>query len=359
VAFGVYVHVPFCASRCGYCAFATWTDRAHLMSPYMDACRREIAGAQLAPATSVFFGGGTPSLLPAASLIAILADITRAPGAEVTVECNPDTVTPALLDAYRAGGVTRLSFGAQSMVPRVLAGLGRTHRPGAVTDAVAAARAAGFDTFNIDLIFGGFGERDRDWRATLDAVLSLAPTHVSAYALTVEAGTPLARTPDRHPDDDVLATRYLMADSALELAGFANYEISNWAVPGHECRHNLLYWQQGDYRGIGAAAHSHAAGTRRWNVRTPDRYIALIGAGESPVAGSEDLDPEARAVEALRLAVRTSAGIPADAVEDADLLIDRGLLRAGGAGLVLTPEGRLLANEIAIRVRVPAVAAAG
>jgi putative oxygen-independent coproporphyrinogen III oxidase len=359
VTFGVYVHIPFCSSRCDYCAFATWTDRAHLMEPYVSACRREIGEAALPEATSVFFGGGTPSLLPAASLLGILGEIRRAPGAEVTVECNPETVTPALLAAYRAGGVTRLSFGAQSMVPHVLAGLGRAHRPGAVVEAVDSAVRAGFETFNLDLIFGGSGERDRDWQETLDLICSLSPPHVSAYALTVEAGTPLAADPARHPDDDVLADRYLVATSTLEGAGLANYEISNWARPGHECRHNLLYWRQGDYRGIGCAAHSHRSGRRWWNVRTPDRYIALVEAGESPVAGSEQLDGPGRSLEALRLAVRTRDGVPAAAVEDVEWLTERGLLTARGPNVVLSAQGRLLANEVAIRLRVPAEAPAG
>jgi coproporphyrinogen III oxidase-like Fe-S oxidoreductase len=195
-AFGVYVHVPFCARRCDYCDFATWTDRHHLMAAYAAACvtdvRRRCDSQPVPPATSVFFGGGTPSLLPAELLVSILEAIPRAPGAEVTVECNPDTVTPELVAAYRAGGVNRLSFGVQSMAPHVLAALGRTHDPAGVERAVEAARGAGFDNFNVDLIYGAAGETMADWRATLDAALALDPPHVSAYALTVEPGTPLA-----------------------------------------------------------------------------------------------------------------------------------------------------------------------
>lgn len=203
MAFGVYVHIPFCTRRCDYCAFATWTDRGRLMDAYCAACRQEVAGAVargMPAATSVFFGGGTPSLLPAASLMGILAEIPRAPGAEVTVECNPETVSGPLLAAYRAGGANRLSFGVQSMVPHVLAGLGRSHAPATAQRAVAAAAAAGFGNVNVDLIYGGAGERDVDWRSTLDAVLALVPggpPHVSAYALTVEPGTPLAADPAR------------------------------------------------------------------------------------------------------------------------------------------------------------------
>src|SRR5205807_5622190 len=192
VPLGVYVHIPFCARRCDYCAFATWTDRHHLMGAYAQACEREIAEADLASASSVFFGGGTPSLLPADLLCSILAAVPRRPGAEVTVECNPDSVSQAAFAAYRAAGVTRLSFGAQSTAPHVLASLGRTHRPGDLAAAVALARAAGFSTFNVDLIFGAVGESIDDWERTLDDVLGLEPPPVSAYALTVEPGTPIA-----------------------------------------------------------------------------------------------------------------------------------------------------------------------
>ena len=374
--FGVYVHVPFCAARCDYCAFATWTDRAHLMADYAQACITELAtplptfpasgefsalSAENSPlaegvegvATSVFFGGGTPSLLPAELLVAILAAIPRAGGAEVTVECNPETVTPELLAAYRAGGVTRLSFGVQSMVDHVLAGLGRAHDPASVAAAVAMARAAGFASFNLDLIYGGAGESVADWGRTLEAAVALDPPHVSAYALTVEAGTPLAADPARHPDDDDQAAKYLLADEVLAGAGLASYEISNWAKPGHECRHNLLYWQQGDYRGIGCAAHSHVGGRRWWNVRTPERYIAAIRAGTSPVAADEVLDGEARRVEGLQLALRTSAGVPAAALDPSDRaeVEAAGLVTVTGDRLRLTPTGRLLANEVALRLR--------
>jgi putative oxygen-independent coproporphyrinogen III oxidase len=353
VPFGVYVHVPFCARRCDYCAFATWTDRDHLMGAYARACRREVREAALPPATSVFFGGGTPSRLPAELLVAILDAIPRAPGAEVTVECNPETVSAPLLAAYRAAGVTRLSFGVQSMVPHVLASLGRDHDPAAVRRAVALAGEAGFAAFNVDLIYGGAGESPTDWRRTLEAVLALdpQPPHVSAYALTVEPGTPLAADPARHPHDDDQADKYLVADAILVEAGLACYEISNWARPGHECRHNLLYWRQGDYRGIGCAAHSHHQGRRWWNVRTPERYIAAIESGRSPVAAEEVLDPAARRLERLSLALRTRDGVPSGALEAADLEALGPLLERRGERLRLTPRGRLLANEVAVRLR--------
>ena len=350
VTFGIYVHIPFCERRCDYCAFATWTDRAHLMADYADALVAEVRSVERPPATSVFFGGGTPSLLPAALLLRVLAAIDLAPDAEVTVECNPDTVDLAQLRAYRAGGVTRLSFGVQSMVPRVLAALGRTHSVDNVRRAVGWARRAGFDTFNLDLIYGAAGESMADWVRTLSAVLALEPPHVSAYALTVEAGTPLARDPARHPDDDDQADKYALAESMLAAAGLRSYEISNWARPGHECRHNLLYWAQGDYAGIGCAAHSHQGGRRWWNVRTPERYMALVAAGQSAEAGSEALDDDGRRLEGLQLALRTAAGVPVQALDLDDPLLD-GLVSVRDGRAVLTPAGRLLANEVALRLR--------
>ena len=317
------------------------------MAAYAAACERELREAALPPASSVFFGGGTPSLLPAELLVSILDAVPRTVGAEVTVECNPETVTPSLLAAYARAGVNRLSFGVQSMAPHVLVALGRTHTPGAVVDAVAMARAAGFTSYNLDLIHGGAGESLDDWRDTLEQVLALEPPHVSAYALTVEPGTPLAADPARHPDDDDQADKYVLVDGMLTDAGLANYEISNWARPGHECRHNLLYWRQGDYRGIGCAAHSHQAGRRWWNVRTPERYIAAITSGTSPVAADEVLTDDERRAEALQLALRTRDGVPAHAVpEDLHGLVD---VRDGTA--VLTTAGRLLANEVAVRLQ--------
>ena len=218
-------------------------------------------------------------MVPADGLMGVLAALPVVEGAEVTVECNPDTVTASLLATYRAAGVTRLSLGVQSMVPHVLALLGRTHDPANVRRSVELARAAGFETFNLDLIYGSVGESLDDWRTTVEEALALDPPHVSAYGLTVEAGTPLALDPARHPDDDDQASKYEAADALFVSAGLACYEISNWSRPGHECRHNLLYWSQGDYRGFGCAAHSHRAGRRWWNVRTPERYVALIEAG--------------------------------------------------------------------------------
>jgi putative oxygen-independent coproporphyrinogen III oxidase len=354
--FGVYVHVPFCTHRCDYCAFATWTDRGHLMADYAAACVTELERADLPAATSVFFGGGTPSLLPGDQLAGILAAVRRTPGAEVTVECNPETVTPALLATYRTAGVTRLSFGVQSMVPSVLGALGRHHDPGAVVRAVAAAAGAGFgDDYSVDLIYGGAGETLDEWRRSLIAVLALdpAPAHVSAYGLTVEPGTPLAADPARHPDPDDQADKYLVADRLLAEAGLEWYEISNWARPGAECRHNRLYWAQGEYRGIGAAAHSHqllpdGTGRRWWNVRTPERYLKAIESGADPVAAEDLVDLATRRLEGAQLALRTRDGVGRAALA-ADPLIDH-LIEAHHDRVVLTVEGRLLANEVALRL---------
>ena len=350
--FGVYVHIPFCARRCDYCAFATWTDRGDLVERYLRACRTEVAravDAGLPAATSVFFGGGTPSLVPGPDLMTVLAAVPLAPGAEVTVECNPDTVTADLLASYRDGGVTRLSFGVQSMVPSVLAALGRTHDPDNVRRSVELARAAGYESFNLDLIYGGARESVADWERTLTEAVALEPPHVSAYGLTVEPGTPLADDPARHPDDDDQADKYLLADALLGGAGLAAYEISNWSRPGHECRHNLLYWSQGEYLGIGCAAHSHRDGRRWWNVRTPERYLHAIEGRRSAEAAGERLDPDERRIEGLQLAIRTRDGVPATALpDDPDL---EGLVDVQGGRATLTIQGRLLANEVALRLR--------
>jgi putative oxygen-independent coproporphyrinogen III oxidase len=358
-AFGVYVHVPFCTRRCDYCAFATWTDRFHLADPYVAALRREADEHLGVAASSVFFGGGTPSLLSPDQVSTILEVIPRQAGAEVTVECNPETVDRARLQGYREAGVTRLSFGVQSMVPSVLAALGREHDVDAVKRAVHAAGDAGFaGAYNVDLIFGGAGETLDDWRRSIAGVLELdpPPAHVSAYGLTVEPGTPLAADPARHPDPDDQADKYVLADDLLGEAGLDWYEVSNWARPGAECRHNRLYWDQGPYRGIGCAAHSHGplggGGSRRWwNVRTPERYLRLIESGTSAEGGGEELDPSARALEALQLALRTTSGVPDEALER-DSPVESLVTRSDGRA-VLTREGRLLANEVALRLRVP------
>ncbi len=348
---GVYVHIPFCSRRCDYCAFATWTDRAHLIDDYLEAVRvdivRTFARHPERPAATVFVGGGTPSLVGPV-LTRALAAIPVSAGAEVTVECNPDDVTDELFAAYAAAGVNRISLGVQSMVPRVLALLGRQHDPDNVVAAVETIGRVGFASFNMDLIYGAATETLDEWGATLHAALALDPPHISAYGLTVEAGTPLAADPARHPDDDVQADEYELADEVLTAAGLVNYEVSNWARRGHESRHNRLYWDQHDYFGFGCAAHSHVAGRRWWNVRTPERYIAAVTAGAPTEAAGETLDAETRRIEGLQLALRTTHGVPLDAL-DGDAL--DGLVERHDDRWTLTRRGRLLANEVSVRLR--------
>ena len=348
--FGVYVHVPFCLRRCDYCAFATWDDRSHLLDAYVAGLVHEIgmAAGDLPEVTSVFFGGGTPSLLAPGQLRALLRLLPLAPGAEVSVECNPDTVDADRLAGYHDAGVTRVSLGAQSLCDHVLTALGRSHAADSVVRAATAVRAEGFSSWNLDLIYGAVGERLDDWEATLGAALELGPPHVSAYGLTVEPGTPLAEDPGRFPDDDDQADKYELADAMLSAAGLASYEISNWARPGHRCRHNLCYWSQGDYRGFGCAAHSHVKGHRWWNVRTPERYLGLLEAGEPVVAAGEHLGEAERVAEGLQLSLRTSAGVPATALDVEGL---EGLVERRSGRVVLTRAGRLLANEVAARLR--------
>jgi oxygen-independent coproporphyrinogen-3 oxidase len=350
---GIYVHVPFCAHRCDYCAFATWTDRSHLMEAYVSACRTEMERAYadgLGRASTVFIGGGTPSLLPGSLLTELIAGADRLPGAEVTVECNPESTTRELLGAMRDAGVNRISLGVQSVQQHVLAGLGRRHTAGAVERAVELVGELGFPTFNVDLVFGGAGETDADWISTLEAVLRLEPSppHVSAYALTVEPGTPLARDVARHPDDDVQADRYTAADEILSAAGLEWYELSNFARPGHECRHNRACWRQADYRGFGCAAHSHTEGRRSWNIWSIDRYIATVMTGASPVAGEEKLSDARRELERLQLSLRTREGVPAEALGRE--MAEAGLVETAGGRATLTLKGRLLANEVATRI---------
>jgi oxygen-independent coproporphyrinogen-3 oxidase len=319
-----------------------------LEADYLRALRADIERAALPPASSVFVGGGTPSMVDPAALVGVIGSIPLRSGAEVTVECNPDDVTPELVAAYVAGGVNRISLGVQSMVPHVLESLGRWHDRSAVTRAVSWVRSGGIGSFNVDLIYGAAGESLADWQTTLDGALALHPSHVSAYALTVESGTRLALQRHRHPDDDDLADKYELADEHLGAAGLHNYEVSNWARPGHESAHNRLYWMQGDYRGFGCAAHSHAAGRRWWNVRTPEKYLESVKFRRSTEAGFEELTDEERRIEGLQLAMRMREGVPADALnlEQLDGLVD---LVDGRA--VLTQRGRLMANEVAMHLR--------
>lgn len=358
---GVYVHVPFCATRCDYCAFSTWTDREHLIGAYVDACitdvERRAATGELVAAATVYFGGGTPSLLEAGDLVRILDAIPRAGHAEVTVECNPDSVDARKLRVYADHGVTRVSLGVQSMVPHVLAALGRTHDHAGLARAVDAIRAAGIPSFNLDLIAGAAGESDADFDATLVDALAFDPPHVSVYGLMVEPGTPLDRRiaagETAAPDADVQADRYLRADAVLTASGREWYEVSSWAAPGHECRHNVGYWTGADCVAIGAAAHGHTNGRRWWNVPLPERYIGRISAGASPEAGAETVDEPTRVRERFGLALRTRAGasVP-EGLDPAALaeVADAGLVVVEGRRIVLTATGRLLATEVTLRL---------
>ena len=351
--FGVYVHVPFCAHRCDYCAFATYADRDHLMDDYVDAVLTEIEWARrdgLARATSVFFGGGTPSRLTAEQLLRILDVLPRTGDAEVTVECNPEDATLERLVAYRRGGVNRMSFGVQSTQPAVLADLGRRHGTMAHEQVSRAVHDAGFEDWNMDLIIGSRAERPEDVRATLGDLLGLEhpPPHISCYALTPEPSTPLGRDPTRHPDEDATADAYDIVGEVLEANGYRWEEISNWAKPGHECRHNHVYWDQGDYVGFGSAAHSHRHGRRYWNVRTPERYIDMVRRGERPLGGEELLDETTRAFERDSLAIRTSRGVPVEAFASIDEIGH--LVEVADGRVTLAPRGRLLANQVILRL---------
>jgi oxygen-independent coproporphyrinogen-3 oxidase len=360
VPLGVYVHIPFCSHRCDYCDFATWTDRGHLVDRYLDACllhlRRLEAAGLLEPATSVFLGGGTPSLVAGESLARVLAGIPVAPGAEVTVECNPDSIDAAKLVCYVDAGVNRVSFGVQSMDPSVLRALNRTHDPENVVRAVEAAHDCGIGHVNLDLIYGTPGESCESWIATVRGALALEPDHVSAYALTVEPATPLGRAVAarnaRPPEDDDQADKYALADELLGAAGFEWYEISNWARVGGECRHNRLYWTGGDYLAIGCAAHGALGGRRFWNVRSPERYIAAIEEGRSAEAGAEELSPAERADEQFALALRTRDGatVPAGAERVAEQLAAGGMAELIGDRIALTRTGRLMASDVTNRL---------
>jgi oxygen-independent coproporphyrinogen-3 oxidase len=368
VPFGVYVHVPFCQTRCGYCDFNTYTadelGSGVSRGSYADTVLREIHLAAevlrdtyLPPASTVFFGGGTPTLLPAEHLGLIIREVRDelglAPAAEITTEANPESVTPGYLAKLREAGFTRISLGMQSAVPRVLEVLDRTHRPGRPEQAVAEARAAGFEHVNLDLIYGSPTETDADWQASLDAAIGAGPDHISAYALIVEEGTALARQVANGtvpaPDDDVMADRYLMADDALARAGFDWYEVSNWSRPGGECRHNVGYWNGGEWWGAGPGAHGYVGATRWWNVKHPNAYAQALTDGLLPVADFEQLDASTRHVEDVMLRLRLRDGLPVAVLGDeerarVETVIADGLVELHADRLVLTDRGRLLAD---------------
>jgi oxygen-independent coproporphyrinogen-3 oxidase len=373
--FGVYVHVPFCASRCGYCDFNTYTapelagstgvDRAtfaeHLAAEVRVA--RRVLGARDVPVGTVFVGGGTPTLLAPDALGSVLRRIESefglAPRAEVTLEANPDSVDMRSLSSLREVGFTRISFGMQSAVPHVLAVLDRTHTPGGALRAVADARAAGFEQVSLDLIYGTPGESLADWDSTVSAALSAQVGHISAYALIVEPGTRLAAVVRRGsieaPDDDLMADMYDLADEAFSAAGLPWYELSNWAVPGQECRHNVGYWRGDDWWGVGPGAHSHVAGTRWWNAKHPAAYVERLQEGQSPAVGREVLDDDTRAVEEILLGVRMADGLRVAELStrqrgEVDLLVADGLGSVAGGRFRLTRPGRLLADAVVRRL---------
>lgn len=374
--FGVYVHVPFCATRCGYCDFNTYTagELGSAASPesWLDAVRRELdLAARLLdtppPADTVFVGGGTPSLLGADGLTAVLDAVRNTFGlaadAEVTTESNPESTSPEFFAGIREAGYTRVSLGMQSTAQHVLRVLDRVHTPGRPVAAAQQARAAGFEHVNLDLIHGTPGERTEDLRASLDAVLDAGVDHVSAYALIVEDGTALARRIRKGelpaPDDDVLAAGYELIDRTLSAAGLHWYEVSNWASsPRAQCRHNLGYWRGGDWWGAGPGAHGHIGGVRWWNVKHPARYAALLGSGEAPVAGREELTDADRQLERVMLQLRLAEGLPFDALDsdgiaEARSAASEGLLEPSAAAAgraVLTDRGRLLADALVRRL---------
>jgi putative oxygen-independent coproporphyrinogen III oxidase len=368
---GVYVHVPFCATRCSYCDFNTYTGEAgraafagRAVAEVRLAARELRARGRARPVATVFFGGGTPTLLPPCDLAAILAaidgELGLEAGAEATVEANPDSVDRAALAALRAAGFTRVSLGMQSARGHVLSFLGRTHGPRRPAEAAREARDAGFEHVSLDLIYGSPAESDPDWRASLEAALAAAPDHVSAYALTVAPGTRLGAGVRlgrvAAPDEDALARRYELADALLGEHGLRWYEISNWAAsPAARCRHNEGYWRGGDWWGVGPGAHSHVDGERWWNVLRPAAWAARVEAGESPVAGRERLTPEQRALERLMLGLRTAEGIDATAAPPgaAGRLAADGLLREEGGRLVLTLRGRLVADLVTRELAAP------
>ena len=365
-AFGIYVHVPFCATRCGYCDFNTYTAGelgGATPDGWLAALRKELALAVASvgarPVDTVFVGGGTPSLLGGSGLAAVL-DAVRdnfalAPDAEVTTEANPESTSREFFDEIGAAGYTRVSLGMQSAAPGVLAVLDRTHSPGRALQAAREALAAGFAHVNLDLIYGTPGESDEDLRQSVEAALSVGVDHVSAYALVVEDGTALARRVNRgeiaRPDDDVLAHRYELLDGWLSAAGLRWYEVSNWSRRDGECRHNLGYWNGGQWWGAGPGAHGFVGATRWWNVKHPNAYAEALGENRLPAAGFEVLDAADRHTEEVLLGIRLRDGLPLDVLDAGERdrgreAVGQGLLRREGDRLVLTDAGRLLADGV-------------
>ncbi|KGN42124.1 radical SAM family heme chaperone HemW [Knoellia aerolata] len=375
--FGIYLHVPFCRVRCGYCDFNTYTltelGPGAGTSSFVDTAlaeldlARDVLGGSAPPVDTVFVGGGTPTMLPASDLVRAVDGIRErfglADDVEVTTEANPDSVTPQSLRELADGGFTRVSLGMQSAVPHVLATLDRTHDPEGVGRAVRGARDAGLVT-SVDLIYGTPGESIEDWCRSLAQAIALEPDHVSAYALVVEEGTKLAAQVRRgevpRPDDDDEAAKYEIAEETLAAAGFAWYEVSNWTrTPAGRCRHNDGYWTGGDWWGVGPGAHSHVGGVRWWNVKHPRAYAGRLAERLSPAAGRETLTDEQLRDELVLLTVRVRDGLAVDALDEegrravaglvADGLVD-GVAAVRDRRVVLTLRGRLLADTVVRRL---------
>ncbi len=359
---GIYVHVPFCLTRCGYCDFNAYAGLGHLAERYVSALKEEagLAAPDWADerVVSVFLGGGTPTTLDAGDLEALLEHLRERfdvdARAEITIEANPDTVDGEKLSALLAAGYVRLSMGAQSFDPAVLAALERVHSPDAVRRAFAASRAGGYANVNLDLIYGANGETLASWRRTLEEAIALGPEHLSAYALTIESATPLGRKVEAGlvppPDPDLQADMFALACELLAAAGYWHYEVSNWARPGFECRHNLGYWERRPYLGLGAGAHSYRHGRRWWNLRPPEAYLQAVESGSLPTGGEELLGPEELRLEEVFLRLRTLEGVPAESVEPggAEPFLRDGLLARRNGDLVPTERGMLLLNELVL-----------
>ena len=376
-----YVHIPYCVKRCGYCDFNTYTptdllsqsstnnDSAGVQTVangYIDLVIQEIELARRtvgkASVPTIFFGGGTPTLLPARDLLRIVDAISGRFSlerrCEITVEANPDSVTKESLATLRAGGINRISFGMQSAVPHVLKVLDRTHKSENLVSATQWAREVGFDHISVDLIYGTPGESLNDWKVSIDAALALPIDHISAYALIVEQGTKLARQVNSGeitmPDDDETAEKYRMADDSFSQAGFTWYELSNWARPGGECRHNIAYWQNSEWWGLGPGAHSHIENSRWWNVKHPNSYRAKITANETPIQEREELSLDNQRTENLMLAIRMKAGIALKNLSEEQCVAAEkyvgskhlDLEKWERGALVLTQSGRLIADRI-------------
>ena len=369
-----YIHIPYCVKRCGYCDFNTYTPAELqiqsslevISNDYIDLLIKEITkSAEVSESKfvpSIFFGGGTPTLMQPSDLGRVISAIrshyTLTDDCEITIEANPDTVSPAMLSQLLEVGFNRISFGMQSALPHVLAVLDRTHNPENVEKAVLAARSAGFKEVSVDLIYGTPGESMEDWEQTLDTALALPVTHISAYALIVEDGTKLAARVKRGeilmPDDDETADKYILADNKFRSAGLDWYELSNWSKPGSECKHNLFYWYGENWWGAGPGAHSHINGRRWWNVKHPGTYKEKILSTGDPTQDSEILSPIEREEERLLLNIRLPRGIQRaslNAEQLAKLLpfvesghLSKELWEAGQ--VTLTQNGRLLADKI-------------